>query len=129
MKLRYFILSLLFISYGTILGHELIYGHHTNAEVTTHHDHDSGCCDDHNQGSGHIPCTFDIKPHFITPALTVDRSKDLADSGNYGYFLFEKPARVILPEPEKEVPPDLIIPGIYSVSISRSLGLRGPPAA
>jgi hypothetical protein len=128
MKLRYFILSVLLFSYGTLLGHELVYGHHTNAEVTYHHNN-SGCCEDHTQSHSHLPCVIDINPHFVASSLTLDHWFDNEVSGNIDYYAGEHAGLKVLSEPEMEVPPKLIIYCLYAISINRSQGLRGPPRA
>ena len=127
MRYRIFIIGLMFLAYGTILGHELIYGHHTGSTVT-YHKHHSDCCDDHGQNSEKIPCSFDLKPHFISQVQIIEKWTENKDLFKDCWMVSESPGRTIMPEHGFEVPPDYIVPGLFSVSLNRSLGLRGPPS-
>lgn len=115
------------MAYGTLLGHELVYGHHTNAEVTCHN-HDTGCDDHHDSNSGHFPCLFNINPHF---ASNLDIVFVLQEDDNYkglNQFL-ERPPLPLVHEACMEVPPDIRVPGFYSNPFNRIHGMRGPPLA
>ena len=106
------------------MGHEIFFGHHTSAEVNSHHNK-SDCCDHQN----HIPCLIDINPHFVSSQdVHVPDGEGvelilgfffLVDFLNIDFSFYNK----------KEVTPDRKIPEDYISSYYRSHGLRGPPLA
>lgn len=127
-KIRYFILCVLLLAYGTLLGHELVYGHHIDAAETCHHHH-SGCCQhNHDNNSGHLPCGFDMNPHFAS-----SQDVDIAVKENLpSLFLLQfcpENDLLVIAEIGDDEPPDLPGPGLYSDPVCRIPAMRGPPIA
>jgi len=125
---RSFILSIMILSYGSLMGHEIVFGHHTSNEVNCHHN-DSDCCDHHGDQQNHTPCLIDIKPHFIS-----SQDVQVPDSEGFEvdlgvYFIVDFLNIDILPDIKREIPPDRTIAEDYNSSYYRSHGLRGPPLA
>lgn len=115
-------------SYGSLVGHEIVFGHHTSAEVNCH-GNDSSCCDHHGDQQNHLPCLVDINPHFVS-SQDVFIPSDMAFELDLGfYFLADLLYNDYLSEDIQEVPPDRVVPEDYSLLFYRSHGLRGPPIA
>ncbi len=118
----------MFLSYGSIIGHEVVFGHHTSAAINCH-THGSDCCDQHGDHQSHIPCKVDIKPHFATSGHIMIPS-DVGLEIDLGiYFLADHLIDDFFLEEEQEVLPDRVIPDNYSSLFHRSHRLRGPPLA
>jgi hypothetical protein len=116
------------MSYGSILGHEVIFGHHTDAEINCHHQ-DSDCCDNHHGDEVHIPCLVDIDPHFgsVHDLIIYPEKRSDIDLNLHILISLHNPDLFIVDD--KEVLPDRVIPELYSSLFKRSHGLRGPPIA
>ena len=128
MKLRFFIFSFLILAYSVILGHEVVYGHHTSSTVNCHQA-SSDCCDHHDDTAGHLPCLVDINPH-IGPG-SHDLNIELVENGTLfsDIILDFDPQILHVVLQSNSLPlylPDL---GYYNSRESRSNSLRGPPLA
>lgn len=125
MKNKFFILSLLVLAYGAILGHEVFLGHHLSHNANYNH---HSCGSDSHKGSN-LPCLLDLNPHFIpaTPDLLTDYSEQIAI--NHDYLLNAEPVDF---EPFSVQAPLLFLRLVFELPaspITRGFSLRGPPAA
>ena len=114
------------LSYGNIIGHEVVFGHHTSAEVNCH-THSSDSCDHHGDHQNHIPCNVDINPHFASGGHIIVPDDEGFEFDLGFYFIADLLIDDVFPEEEQEVLPYRVIPDNYSSSFHRSHGLRGPP--
>lgn len=110
------------------MGHEVVYGHHTDAEINCHHQgHD--CCD-HNHGEeDQIPCVVDIDPHFMSIQEFIiypDLIQQFEFNLHFLYCFFNPYIDLI---DDSDGPPDRMIPESNSIMLVCSRGLRGPPVA
>ncbi len=118
----------MFLSYGSIIGHEVVFGHHTSAAINCH-THGSDCCDQHGDHQSHIPCKVDIKPHFATSGHILVPGDEGLEVDLGFCFLTDHLIDDLFLEEEQEVLPDRVIPDNYSSLFHRSHRLRGPPLA
>ena len=128
MILRSFILSLLLLSYGSIIGHEVVFGHHTTAEVNCHH-HGSDCCDHHGNEQDHIPCTVDVNPHFSDSEKLIVLGDEGLEIDLGFFFVSDFHTSIWFPDKIQDLFLVRVAPDDYSSSFYRSHRLRGPPNA
>ena len=128
MKLRFFIFSLLILAYSVILGHEVIYGHHTSSAINCHQE-SSDCCDHHDDTAGHLPCLVDITPHFGpgNHYLSIDIVENESPFSDIILDIDLQKSQVVLQS--YKPPPNFPEVGYYKSPESRSNSLRGPPNA
>ena len=116
------------IAYGTILSHEVVYGHHTSSDIYCHQ-HETDCCDHNSDNENHLPCLVNIDPHFVSNhSLDILSDEDLVQENDVLFtlvlFCFNFNDDILI-----EVPPDLVVQEDYFTFFNRSHGLRGPPVA
>lgn len=131
MKIRLFILIVFLLSYGTILGHDVVYGPHLMPGDVCHHDHKCGHSGNHDNNDNcsrenscdHLLCMFDVDLHILAHQVN-----QVAIPDQYQDFCTE-----ILGEHNFAVirdldPPPAGKPILYLSPFTLSCKLRGPPA-
>ncbi len=126
MRIRFFILSILILAYGIILGHEVVFGHHLSSVTAYHHNH-SDAAHHHDGNCKHLPCLMDMNPHFVIS--DPDTNQDLEGNDPFNPdFIFDFDLISIR---LTCVSNHLILSGTESKSpcspYIQSLRLRGPP--
>ena len=128
MTIRSYIFCFLLFAYGVILGHEVVYGHHTSGGNNCHQ-HTSGPCENHDEDSGHLPCLFDLNPHVASNGPDLNPTITDFDLNGLDSFLIAGLVGIKKVRDCDSLPPDREKIELYNFQGSRSHCLRGPPLA